>query len=243
MITKPEIRSARRMRLGSVLRIAAPCLALSLAAIDSGEAASLTARGNEPGWHIEVSDTSITFRAMDGETFTIEPLPRVTTANAVDTYAATVDGRPFTLSLADEVCVDTMSGMPHPKTATVVIGDRKLSGCGGEPAALLHGDWRIEEIGGTAIVAGSAPTLAFEPDGRIHGNGSCNRFMGSFKLSGEGLKFSQTGASMMACEQPLLEQEHNLLQAFEAIRRFEVGPGGQVRLLGDEGGTLVSLRK
>jgi heat shock protein HslJ len=243
MITKTEIRFFRRISLGSALRIAAPCLALSLAPIDSGEAASLTARGNEPGWHIEVSDKAITFRAMDGETFTIEPVPQATTANAVETYAATVGGRPFTLALADEVCADTMTGMQHPKTATVVIGDRRLTGCGGEPAALLHGDWRIEEIGGKAIVAGSEPTLTFEPDGRIHGNGSCNRFIGGFSLSGEGLKFSQTGASMMACDQPLLKQEHNLLQAFDAIRRFEVGPGGELRLLGDNGGTLVSLRR
>jgi heat shock protein HslJ len=243
MITKTEIRSFRRVSLGSALRIAAPCLALSLAAIDSGEAASLTARGNEPGWHIEVSESAITFRAMDGENFTIEPVPQPTTANAVATYAATVGGRPFTLSLADEVCADTMTGMQHPKTATVVIGDRRLTGCGGEPAALLHGDWRIEEIGGTAIVAGSEPTLTFEPDGRIHGNGSCNRFIGSFSLSGEGLKFSPAGASMMACDQPLMDQEHTLLKAFEAIHRFEVGPEGRLRLIGDKGGTLVSLRK
>jgi len=227
----------------SLFRIAAPFLAFCLAAAGSAEAATLTARGNEPGWHVVVSDKAISFRALEGETFTIEPVPQPTTTNGTDVYTATVDGRHFTLTIAEAVCVDTMTGMPYPKTATVMMDDRKLAGCAGEPADLLHGDWPVEMIAGSAIVAGSQPTLAFDQDGSIHGNGSCNRFLGKFTLNGEGLTISETGASMMMCDQPLMDQERNLLAALEAVRRFEVASTGQLRLLGKDGQTLVSLGK
>lgn len=243
MITKSPIRFFQRLSVHLALGIAAPFLVLSLAAANGVEAANLTARGNEPGWQIEISDKAITFRALDGETFTIEPVPQVTSANDIDTYSAMVNGRPFTLTVANGVCVDTMAGMPFPKTVTVVIGDRKLEGCGGEPANLLHGDWLVEEIDGKAIVAKSEPTLAFEPNGRVHGNGSCNRFFGSFSLTGEGLKISETGASMMLCDQPLMDQERNFLKALEASRRFEVASAQQLRLLGEDGRVVLSLRK
>jgi len=207
------------------------------------EAASLTGRGNEPGWHVEISDKAISFRAMGGESFTIAPVPQPARQGDTDTYSATVDGREFALTVADAICTDTMTGMPYPKTMTVMVGDRRLTGCAGEPARLLHGDWLVEEIGGKANVAKSNPTIAFEPDGHIHGDGSCNRFFGSFVLTGESLTISETGASMMMCEQPLMDQERNLLNAFEAVRAFEVSRTGQVRLLGPGNEKLVSLRK
>lgn len=60
---------------------AASVLLLTLAAPGATQAATLTARGNEPGWRIEISDKDIVFHGQDGETFTIEPLPQSVTAN------------------------------------------------------------------------------------------------------------------------------------------------------------------
>lgn len=239
MTTKSRILSgARRM-----LETAASVLLLFPAALGATQASNLTARGNEPGWRIEISDKGIVFQGQDGETFTVEPLPQAVTANGADTYSAKVGDRPLTLMIADKVCVDTMSGMPYPKAATVMLGGRTLAGCAGEPASLLHGDWRIGEIGGKAIVAQSEPTLSFGLDGSIHGNGSCNRFFGHFALTGEGLTISETGASMMMCDQPLMDQERSLLKAFESVRRFEVGSKGQIRLLGEDDRPLVLVQR
>ncbi len=55
--------------------------------------------------------------------------------------------------------------MTFPKTVAVTHGERKFSGCGGDPTSLLHGEWAIEQIEGKAIVAKSEPTLAFGMDG------------------------------------------------------------------------------
>lgn len=211
-------------------------LALGLGAAQAAQAATFSARGNEPGWHLEMTEKAITFRDQDGETFSIEPVPAPVAADAGPTYSAVVGGQAFTLTVADKGCSDTMTGMPYPKTVTLVVGERRLAGCGGEPASLLHGDWKIDAIGGKASVEKS------EPDGRIHGNGSCNRFFGGFRLSGEGLKLSEIGTSRMLCDEPWMDQERALLAAFDGVTRFEVVSPTQVQLVGMNG-VLVSLRK
>ncbi|MGH6791526.1 MAG: hypothetical protein ACRECF_02155 [Methyloceanibacter sp.] len=124
-----------------------------------------TARGNEPFWNIEITDTGITFRTMEGETITVSPKPEPEIVDGFETYGATVDGQPFSLTINGTVCIDTMSGMTFPKTVTVAHGERKFSGCGGNSASLLHGEWVIEQIEGKAIVAKSEPTLVFGTDG------------------------------------------------------------------------------
>lgn len=229
-------------KLRALFGMAVSFLAICLAAAASVEAASLRARGNEPGWQIELSDQAITFRTLEG-ILTIEPAPQPTRENGIDTYSATVDGRQFTLAVADEACADTMTGMPYPKSATVTVDGRKFAGCAGEPASLLHGDWLVKRIAGKDLVAKSEPTLSFGPDGSIHGNGSCNRVFGSFALTGEELRISDMGASMMMCDQPLMDQEREFLGALEAVRRFEVLPTKQLRLLGKDGQTLLDLGK
>lgn len=222
--------------------VAGVCLALSLATASEAAAETFNARGNEPGWHIEITDAGLTFRAMDGEMFTIAPTPQAETANGIETRLAVVDGRPFSLSVANEVCVDTMSGMPYPKTVVVALGERKLSGCGGDPASLLRGEWLVEEIGGMTVVGGSRPTVSFEPDGQANGNGSCNRFFGRYALTGEGLTISGLGLSRMACEQPLMEQENIFVQALGAVRRFDIDSEQRLVLHSGDGRTIVARR-
>ena len=44
--------------------------------------------------------------------------------------------RELTAKIVDQLCVDSMSGMPHPRTVTVVVGDRIfMSSYGGKAFA------------------------------------------------------------------------------------------------------------
>lgn len=217
-------------------------LMLCFTTVGNASAANFNARGNEPGWHIEVTDLGISFRAMDGETFKITPAPEAVIANDVETYLAVVDGRSFSLTIADGPCVDTMSGMPYPRTVTITLGDRNLSGCGGDPGSLFRGEWMVEEIGGKAIVAGSKPTIFFGPDGRVNGNGSCNRFFGEYALNGEGLTISDLGSSRMACEQPLMNQENIFMETLGAVSGFAIDPENRLVLRVGDGRMLVARR-
>lgn len=129
------------------------------------------------------------------------------------------------------------------KIAVAVKDDRKTEQRLGRSANLLHGDWRGKEIGGKAVVVSSEVSLTFEPDGRIYGNASCNRFFGSFRLIKGRLKISETGASMMACDPPLMDQERNFLNALEAVDHFAVTSTGQLRLLGADGRVVIGLQR
>ena len=229
------------LAIRSLMRTVAP-LAACLVVANAAQGATLTARGNEPGWQLEMTETAITFRTQDGETLSMEPVPAAIASDAGQTYSGVAGEKAFTLTIADRSCSDTMTGMPYPKTVTLVIGERQLAGCGGDPASLLHADWKIVAIGGKAIVEKSVPTITFAPDGDIYGNASCNRFFGRFALSGEGLTLSEAGMAMMLCGQPLMDQERALLAAFGDVNRFEVVSPTELRLLGN-GELSIDLRK
>lgn len=199
------------------------------------------ARGNEPFWSVEKTADAIIFRPMEGEAVTVAPLPAPRMDGNAEIYEATVGGAPFALTIADAVCADTMSGMPFPNSVTVAIGADTFTGCGGEPVTLLLGDWMIAEINGKPPVTGSTPTLTFDAEGKLSGGGSCNRFFGSYVLSGEGLTVGDIGASMMACEEPLMDQELLILDILEGADRFEIGSDGALILHeGGEGRTIVA---
>jgi len=215
---------------------------LSLAPGTAAAATSFSARGNEPNWHVEVADAGISFKAMDVQAFTISPRPEAQVTSDSETYLASVDGQPFTLTIKDKLCIDTMSGMPFPKTVAVELGERKYTGCGGDPASLLRGNWSIEQIAGRAVLAESHPTIDFG-DGQISGNGSCNRYFGSYALTGESMKISGLGSSMMACDQPLMEQEALLLGILGETSRFEINPDGRLVVHSASGKSVVARRK
>ena len=218
-------------------------IGIALLIAGDAHAASLTARGNEPGWQLVITDRAITLSTMDGAAVSVEPVPPATMANEVAVYSATVDGKPFALVVADKICSDTMTGMPFPKTVAIVIGDQNLIGCGGESLSLLLGDWKVEEIGGQGVIAESEASIAFDLDGSLHGNSSCNRFFGSFILTAEGLTISEIGGTMMACDPELMDQEQRFLSSLELVRRFESAPDGRLRLIGDDGRVVVSAKQ
>ena len=218
-------------------------LALALTvSVSAAYAAETVARGNEPGWVLRLDESagSLTFQPMDGSPITVSPLPAAETARV---YRMTVDGKDFTVTMTDKVCTDTMSGMPHPATASVVLDGKSFRGCGGDPKSLLVGQWTLTGIGGTPVVAGSEPTLAFEADGNFNGNGSCNRYFGTFTLSGEGLSMGKPGATMMMCEQPKMEQEGRFFEILGQVSRFEIGGDGALILHAADGRSITAVRK
>jgi heat shock protein HslJ len=200
------------------------------------------ARGNEPSWSIRKSDTGITFSTPDGRAVTIAPLPPVQSIDGGERYRSVSGGKTFTMLIANKVCTDTMSGMPFPKSVTVEIGEEKLFGCGGDPADLLRSDWTIENIGGKPTMTEHKATLSFGTDAQLSGNGSCNRYFGSYTLSGEGLTISGLGSSMMMCEQPVMDQESLFLDTLRNTQRFEIAPDNRLSLYTKDGRSIVARR-
>ena len=200
------------------------------------------ARGNEPFWSLTRTADAITFQPMDGDALRVAPVPTPSIEGGAEVYRGTAGGKPFVLSVADTVCTDTMSGMPFPATVSVMIGTDGFEGCGGEPVALLLGDWTITAIDGQAPIADTEPTLAFAEEGKLSGAASCNRFFGSYTLTGEGLAIGALGASMMACEEPVMVQERAVTEILEGVTNFAVGDDGSLVLTAADGRTITARR-
>lgn len=216
-------------------------LTVLAAAASANGSESFRAQGNEPFWSIRMTDAAITFQPMDGDAVTVTPRPSPRQDGDVEVYEASAGGERLVVSIASKVCTDSMSGMPFPKSVTVAIGDRTLNGCGGEPATLLHGAWLITEIDGKPIIAGSSPSLNFETDGQINGNGSCNRFFGGYQLSGEGLTVGNVGASMMMCDEALMNQESQVFKVLKELAGFEIADDGKLLLRTNGGQTMTAV--
>jgi heat shock protein HslJ len=198
------------------------------------------ARGNEPFWSIEMTGEAIAFKPMDGAAVTVKPAPSPRQDGNAEVYEATAGGQSFMLRIASSVCTDTMSGMPFPKTVTVAVGEKTFDGCGGEPVTLLLGEWIIAEIDGQPAIAGSTPTVNFEEGGKLNGSASCNRFFGGYTLSGEGLTIGDLGSSMMACDEPLMDQEMKILDILKGVEGFSIGADGALILRAHDERTITA---
>jgi heat shock protein HslJ len=206
-------------------------------------ATAFRATGNEPSWRLDIGPTEMSLLTNFGQTRLVAPTPKAQVTGATRKYVARTDKGELTATIVDQLCVDSMSGMPHPQSVTVVTGGQTLTGCGGEPASLLQGaEWKVVSIDGKPLVAGSQATLTFAPDGSLSGQSSCNRFMSQYKLSGEGLSIASPAGTRMMCEAPLMAQEQAFLAALSSTQGFSIAADGALLLRTGDGRTIEARR-
>jgi len=202
-----------------------------------------TARGQEPGWMITM-DTGAIFLNADFGALQLR-FPQTAPQVSADgiRYRTEADGRRLSVWIQPRICADIATGMPHPYQVRYELDGKGHAGCGGDPKNLLTGgEWIVETIGGAPVVAESKATILFMEEGQVAGNASCNRFVGGYQLTGEGLSFSQMGNTMMACEEDLSLQEARLLELLQAVFRFEISPEGRLVLHTPDGRNITAKR-
>jgi heat shock protein HslJ len=203
-------------------------------------ATAFRATGNEPSWRLDIGSSEMTLLLDFGQTRLVAPTPA---AKVTKTYVTRTDQGELVARVTEQLCVDSMSGMPHPQTVEVITGDRKLTGCGGEPASLLQGEhWSVMEIDGAPLAAGSKVTLAFAQDGRLSGDASCNRFTGEYSLSGEGLAIKPAATTRMACPDAVINQERSFLATLGNVHGFSFEADGSLLLRTGDGRTIAARR-
>ncbi|MFT3760000.1 META domain-containing protein [Thauera sp.] len=187
--------------------------------------------GNEPSWRLDVTARALVLLTDWGDTRVVAPGPLVEEADGVRHYRAdTLDGE-MSATVVDRLCVDSMSGMPHPAAVEVSWQGQRLKGCGGDPARLLQGEpWLVVEIDGRRVGDPQRLTLAFGEGGSLAGIAACNRYQGRYVLSGEGLRLSELGATKMACEQALMDEELRFRAALDEVDGFGIAADGSLEL-------------
>jgi len=83
--------------------------------------------------------------------------------------------------------------------------------------------WLLSELNSEAPITGTTITAEFDEDGRVGGSSGCNNYSTSFTVDGNQLTFSEPMAStMMACPEPIMEQERDYTQALADTATFEI---------------------
>ena len=86
------------------------------------------------------------------------------------------------------------------------------------------GEWHIVEANGTStLTAEKQPVIAFDADGKYHGNASVNQFFGNYTLKGSRLTLSEAGMTRMLG--PNMEVEDAIVKA--------LGSTAEIRVAGD----------
>jgi heat shock protein HslJ/membrane-bound inhibitor of C-type lysozyme len=208
------------------------------------DAGAFRANGHEPGWRLDIANGQLTLETAYGQNKVTVPTPFAEAFAGGRRYIASSAGRPITATILDRPCADAATGMPRPFTVRVEFAGQTLAGCGGETAALLHGEpWVVQEIGGTALVGSSRASLAFGDDGRLSGSASCNSYTAPYTLTGEGLTIGAAAVTRKACAPPVMKQEAAFLAALVAVQRIEVTPDAVLVLHTATGQRITSKRE
>lgn len=102
--------------------------------------------------------------------------------------------------------------------------------------------WNLSSIDGAAPAEGGQPaSIAFTDEGRVAGSSGCNRFMGGYTLSDGALAFGALAGTMMACPEPLMQQEQAFLAILGAASGHSVA-GDTLTITADDGRSLVFTR-
>lgn len=205
---------------------------------DAAKTAAWQAHGSEPFWAIALEDDTLTWTSPDSEPIVWTGITRNERADGFDLHA---ERGPHHLSLSAtaSICRDSMAGMPYPHSVTITLDGEPLAGCGGDPMSLLvGGDWAVASIDGEPT-GERPPTLQFLPEGRAAGFAGCNRWTGGVVLSGEGVSFTQTATTMMACPEPAMAAERRFLDVLSRTTRHDFGADGSLQLIA--GDTVIAV--
>lgn len=114
---------------------------------------------------------------------------------------------------------------------------------GSETAEQLHGNWRIVQINGAAVLPQSEPSMNFAADGRLSGLASCNRYSGEYQASASGkLSVQPLAATKRACVPDLNEQESALLTVLQNANSYQLRRDRLLMISDGQGGQIVAQR-
>jgi len=202
--------------------------------------APISGGGNEPGWHIDVEEDSIELTSDYGQNVIEAELLQAGSSGWTTRFRGVGENGPILAAFSRKLCRDSATGVPHPYSVEVQSGSGGLVGCGGRPQDLLTGKrWRVTHLGDDRVPDGPEDdieiTIRFDADGRASGRAACNQYTSAYELSGEGLSLDAAAATRMACAEPRMSLERRFLTLLDEVQRFDIGPEGELVLIGRDG--------
>lgn len=96
--------------------------------------------------------------------------------------------------------------------------------------------WRLQSLGGKPVPAGNdTPTLVLQPDNDgFGGHAGCNRYFGSYRLTGDRISFGGIGVTKRMCGVAQMRREGAFLGVLRSNLQLRLE--GEVLVLADAGG-------
>lgn len=182
-----------------------------------------SARGNEPFWRVDIENDQAIVTRMGEEEESYQVVERELREQR--THLASEDEE-FQLTVSEELCQDDMSGMFYPQSVMLELAGETLRGCAGQSARLLQGvEWQVVALGDSDYQDHDVTVLFMHDNHRglqLAGRAACNRYFGSYELSGESLTVGQLAGTKMACEDETMRVEYEFLNALSETQHFSV---------------------
>ena len=108
-----------------------------------------------------------------------------------------------------------------------VIG---LVACGSE-AVIEDTMWKLESYGEKGnlqtVIQDTETTIEFKSaEGKIAGSGGCNSYFGGYEINKNELTIiPPIGSTMMACPEPIMDQEQEYFKLLETTETFQIQNG------------------
>ena len=109
-------------------------------------------------------------------------------------------------------------------------------------AELGSGEWRPIQIGSSPVPSDTNMFVQLKGNGQLAGHGGCNRFFGSYKITGSTIEIGPLGSTRMACPGTIMVRETALFNALAAAETFE-RKDGELVLRGRKGMELARFRQ
>jgi len=115
------------------------------------------------------------------------------------------------------------------------------------PAPLVGTTWTLDSFFASdavsSVITGTTITAVFDKDGKVTGSAGCNRYFGSYTMTGTSLSVGSVGSTKMSCTSPGVgQQESTYLASLGRTASFSVT--GNRLVLADANGTkLLSFTK
>jgi len=101
--------------------------------------------------------------------------------------------------------------------------------------------WILTELNGEPLVPRSQITAQFNQGGVVSGSSGCNNYTAAYEVDGNNITFNTSPAAttLMACPEPIMEQETAYLEALAVVETFEISE--EQLTLYDAGGNAVAV--
>jgi len=211
--------------------------------------------GNGPSWYATIinDELHLTTHHANRELTSPMPAPRMTLYGQY--YSVRSNEHVMSMTIKNKTCTDSLSGQYYPNTVSIIFDGEVFVGCGinlalppglapapqpmpeikpvvAEPVKvdmIIDKTWVAKEIDGHELMAPSHTVLTFGKDGKLVGNGGCNAFSGSYKISGKTLKIDpKMIATQMACESGPMVQDKTFTTILKASTLIELRDGSLI---------------